>query len=159
MKETTIEILKEAGWYPNRKIDISILIESYEKRGFEMFSSAKDFLEEYGMLDVYTPVDPKHIDKELVQYGYGKFKLNSTRVDNYIVRGSISREYVAEYEEEYVEEKLVVVGSLAGHQYLMISESGKLFTEYGFFGNNAEEFWDRILNYGIVTEWSQWEDF
>ena len=150
--------MRRAGWYPNRKIDVTELIKLYEKKGFEIFPAAKKFLEEYGMLDVYCPINPKIPEEDIIKYNFNRYYLYTTNKVKGL-NGLLSRDYVIEYEEEYVEEKLVVVGSLAGHQYLMISESGKLFTEYGFFGNNAEEFWDRILNYGIVTEWSQWEDF
>ena len=131
MKETTIEILKKAGWYPNRKIDITDLVVNYEKRGFEMFSEAKKFLQEYGLLDIYSPIDPKLIDKDLIKYGYDGFKLNTTKVDQYIITGSLSRDYVIEYEEDYVEEKLVMVGALTdGHKYLMMFDpkDGKLTT-------------------------------
>lgn len=159
MKETTIEILKEAGWHPNRKIDITELVILYEKKGFEMFLAAKKFLEEYGMLDVYSPINPKIPEEDIIKYNFRRYDFNTTNMTNFL-NGMLERDYVTEYEEDYVEEKLVIVGSLSNrHQYLMISESGKLFTEYGFFGNNAEEFWDRILNYDIVTNWMQWDGF
>ncbi len=158
MKETTVEILKKAGWYPNRKIDITELIELYEKRGFEIFPAAKKFLEKYGLLDVYCPINPKYPEEDIIKYHFSRYYLYTTNMISGL-NGMLSRDYISEYEEEYVEEKLVVVGSLNKHQDLMISESGKLFTEYGFYGNNAEEFWDRILNHSIVTQWTQWDEF
>ena len=132
MKESTIEILKKAGWYPNRKIDVIELIELYEKKGFEIFPKAKAFLEEYGMLNVYLPrrIRPGVSDEYDEAH---KFKLYTTNMTSYL-NGQLSRETISEYEEDYVEEKLVVVGSLEGEQYLMISESGMLFADYGFFG-------------------------
>jgi len=77
-----------------------------------MFSEAKKILEEYGMLDIYSPINPKLINKNLIKYGYDGFKLNTTKVDQYIITGSLSRDYVSEYEEDYVEEKLVMIGAL-----------------------------------------------
>jgi len=159
MKESTIEILKKAGWYPNRKIDVIELIELYEKKGFEIFPKAKAFLEEYGMLNVYLPtIRPGVSDEYVEKHKLHKFDLYNTNMIRYL-NGGLSRETISEYEEDYVEEKLVVVASLAKHEYLMISESGKLFTEYGFWGNNAEEFWDRILNYEFSIQWIHWDGF
>lgn len=159
MKERTIGVLRKAGWYPNRKIDITELTKLYEKKGFEMFPAAKAFLEEYGMLNVYLPkIRPGVSDEYVKKYKLSKFYVYTTN-ETEALNCNLSRDYISEYEEEYVEEKLVVVGSLDGEQDLMISESGKLFTQYGFYGNNAEEFWDRILNYDFFTEWTQWDDF
>ncbi|AAK81620.1 hypothetical protein BJV85_000201 [Clostridium acetobutylicum] len=158
MKEKTIEILKKSGWHPNRKIDITDLVVYYEKRGFEIFPEAKKFLEEFGMIDVYCPINPRIPEEDIKKYHFNRYDLYTTNMIKSL-NGMLSRDCISEYEEEYVEEKLVVVGSLNGNQYLMISESGKMFTEHGFFGNNAEEFWDRILNYDIVTNWMQWDGF
>lgn len=155
MKQTTIRILKESGWYPKRKIDIKDLTKLYEKKEFEIFPKAKKFLEEYGMLNVYSNINPKIPESDIVKYKFSRNTLNTTNMIP-ALESMLSRDYVREYEEEYVEEKLVVVGSLGGHESLMISESGRLFTENGFVGNNAEEFWDRILNYGVVTSWLEW---
>lgn len=158
MKKNTINILKRAKWYPNRKIDITQLSLSYEKKGFEIFPTARKFIEEYGMLNIYLPKIRYGVSKEYIEkYELTKFTLHSTDVTNSIVNGLMSRSYVEEY-ESYIEEKLVVVGSLTdGHQYLMISESGKLFTENGFYGNNPEEFWDRLINYENITFWVEWD--
>ncbi|PEA81595.1 hypothetical protein COL60_24935, partial [Bacillus pseudomycoides] len=48
----TIEELKKAGWYEGRKIDISENVKFLEERGFEVFESAKKFMEEFGELRI-----------------------------------------------------------------------------------------------------------
>lgn len=124
-----------------------------------MLAAAKKFIKEYGMLEIYLPnVRPGGSEEYIENHNLSKFTLHTTNMVNSFVNGLMSRDYVDEY-EEYVEEKLVIVGKLAdAHQYLMISESEKLFTEYGFFGSNAEEFWDRLINdgAGIFTSWVHW---
>lgn len=158
MKENTIMILRKAGWYPNRKIEITDLIKHYEEKGFEMFPAAKRFVEEYGMLDIYLPIDPKIPEEDIKRYGFNRFTFHTTNISDAIIKGFLSsRDYVREY-EEYIEEKLVIVGKLIDNNaILMISESGKLFTEYGFFGNNADEFWDRLIGGDTVINWEAWE--
>lgn len=47
-----IEELKKAGWYEGRKIDISENVKFLEERGFEVFESAKKFMEEFGELRI-----------------------------------------------------------------------------------------------------------
>ncbi|HEX9060100.1 MAG TPA: SUKH-3 domain-containing protein [Clostridia bacterium] len=157
MKESTIKLLKEAGWYPNRKIDITELVVDYEKNGFEMFHAAKSFIEEYGGLDINLSKKRPGVSEDYIEkFELKKFTLHTTNMTEYIIKG-LTRDYVNEYEEEYIEEKLVAVGILAdGHATLMISESGKMFTEYGFYGNSPEEFWDRLLNYDLATGWVEW---
>ena len=46
MSDKTIQILKEAGWYENRNIDIENLVRFLSERGFEVFPSVKKFLKQ-----------------------------------------------------------------------------------------------------------------
>lgn len=159
MEEKTVEVLKKAGWYPNRKIDISKLLVCYKKKGFDVFPAAIKFIEEFGMLEIRSPISSKISDKDILRYGFDRFENHTTDLTKYIINGLTSRSYVEEY-EEYVEEKLVIVGKLVdGHATLMISESGRFFTEYGFFGKSIEEFWDRLIcqGHGHITNWEVWE--
>ena len=44
--------LEESGWYEGRKINIKSYVEILENCGFEVFDSAKQFIEEFGDLDI-----------------------------------------------------------------------------------------------------------
>lgn len=158
MQEKTIEVLIKAGWYPNRKIDISELLIHYERKGFDMFPAAKKFIEEYGMLNIYIEKSRPGVSDEYVErYKLEKFTLHTTDMTKFIITGLASRSNVEKY-EQYIEEKLVLVGSLTDHhQDLMISESGRMFTEFGFWGNSAEEFWDRLIDGVGCTNWEAWD--
>ena len=45
------KLLKKAGWYEGRKIDITNYVRSLEDSGYEVFDAAREFLEEYGELE------------------------------------------------------------------------------------------------------------
>ena len=69
----TIEVLKEAGWYEGRKIDISENVKFLEERGFEVFESAKRFMEQFkeviGVLDSRAFGLSKYIEDEVIPVG------------------------------------------------------------------------------------------
>ena len=51
------EILVRAGWFENRKIDITDYVKILESAGYEVFDAARKFLEEFGELNII----PKYI--------------------------------------------------------------------------------------------------
>lgn len=50
--QETIDILLVAGWHPGRKIDTKQIEEYLISSGYEVFTSVKAFLEEFGMLEL-----------------------------------------------------------------------------------------------------------
>ena len=44
--------LEEPGWYEGRKIYIKLHVEILENYGFEVFDESKQFIEEFGDLDI-----------------------------------------------------------------------------------------------------------
>jgi hypothetical protein len=48
----TIEVLRNAGWHEKRKINIESIVRLLESRGFEVYPAVRDFLEEFGMLEI-----------------------------------------------------------------------------------------------------------
>ena len=109
-----------------------------------MFPAILKFIEEYGMPEIRAPISSKIPEADIIRYGFDRFVNHTTNMTKYIINGLTSKNYVEEY-EEYVDEKLVTLSKLVdGYAILMISESGRLFTEYGFLGNTVEEFWDLL---------------
>lgn len=155
MTDKTCGILKKYGWHPGRKVAIDVLVNKLEERGFEVFEAAKRFIEEYGMLDIDLPINPKIPESDIVKYGFKRTKYHTTDIEK-VITGFISRDTVKQV-ENIVDEKIVIVGELYdGNALLLISESGKMFTEHGFFGNNSDEFWDKLTNNEINTLWEVW---
>jgi len=137
------KLLSDAGWFSGRKIDIARIIEFLEARGVSVFESAMKFLEEFGELEIETPRD---IDEELLsQLGYSKNEKTSTCVKE--AYGDALTSVFAESLEEYVNEKLIVVGSLREQTLLLISESGDLFcSEGGKIGSSMFDVAEYLLN-------------
>lgn len=52
LNEVATTQLKKAGWYEDRKIDITEQVKFLENLGYEVFDAAKKFMEEYGELDI-----------------------------------------------------------------------------------------------------------
>lgn len=63
MNRKTVQRLRDAGWYTDRKIDIDIFVLKYKKIGLEMPNNVNSFLTEYGMLKIDAP-DKKYFDVE-----------------------------------------------------------------------------------------------
>lgn len=61
MEKTTIKRLEDAGWYKNRKIDISVFRSKYINIGMQMPLNISHFLEEFGMLVIDAP-DKRYFD-------------------------------------------------------------------------------------------------
>ncbi len=56
LEDRTKKLLKKAGWYEGRKIDITKQIEYLEKSGYKVFEAARNFMEEFGagIINVYN---------------------------------------------------------------------------------------------------------
>ena len=135
MQLKTIEILKEAGWYEGRRIDITEQIKVLQERGFIVFDDAKKFLEEFGELTiidrteeddgVFENIHETVLEEVISDYNSGVFKL------------------------KYVEEKTLPIGYIHnGEMYLWISESGKFYIDRGFIAESVEEMWNHIIGDG-----------
>lgn len=145
MEKNTIEILKEAGWYEGRKIDIEEIVKFLESRGFNVHEKAKRFIEEFGMLDIKSPTWATL--EELKNSIFTTYDKHTTDI-YYLLGETIDSEYSEQYEDD-TEEKLVIVGLACNENiYLMISESGKVYCDTGKLGDNVEEAWDTLLNVG-----------
>jgi hypothetical protein len=116
----TINLLEQAGWKKERKIDISNYIAHLEKEGYKVNDFAKVFLSEFAELKV---IHPHHKIKEY----FDSFIINPLKFTNYTL------DTVKEYEER-VNESLTPVGDASnGYLILTISESGKVYAGYDDF--------------------------
>lgn len=127
LREITKKLLREAGWYEGRDIGVSPVEESLIEQGYEIFEPVKAFLREFGMLDFKNIDGKKHTTSEI----FTEFEKH----DKY------------EYMEGLTEERLVIVGYLYdGYMPFFVSESGKIYNDYGKLGNDIYESMNTLID-------------
>ncbi|MEH6848907.1 MULTISPECIES: SUKH-3 domain-containing protein [Bacillus] len=142
----TIEELKKAGWYEGRKIDISENVKFLEERGFEVFESAKKFMEEFGELRINV--------EKIRRDGSKQISKHTTCIKGVI--GVLNSTCFGL--EDYIDEKVIPIGSLSDFGLnLYISESGRLFKSTGWVGDNALEAFDHIILGKGTVIWDKFE--
>ena len=143
ISKKTIEVLKDAGWYEGRKIDIAENVKFLEERGFEVLESAKKFMEEFGELEINI--------EEIETDGTIEVSEHTTRMVDVV--GDLDSDWFGL--ENYISEKVVPIGMLYDSEmFLYISESGRVFSSIGWEGDSVWEAWENIINEkGII--WSK----
>ncbi|KMQ16995.1 SUKH-3 domain-containing protein [Bacillus mycoides] len=130
----TIEELKKAGWYEGRKIDISENVKFLEERGFEVFESAKKFMEEFGELRINV--------EKIRSDGSKKISKHTTCIKEVI--GVLDSSCFGL--ENFIDDKVIPIGSLYDFEInLYISESGRIFEATGWAGDTVLEALDNII--------------
>ncbi|MGH0796959.1 SUKH-3 domain-containing protein [Bacillus mycoides] len=141
----TIEELKKAGWYEGRKIDISENVKFLEERGFEVFESAKKFMEEFGEL---------RINVEKIWPDGLVISKHTTCIKEVI--GVLDSSCFGL--ENFIDDKVIPIGSLYNFEIdLYISESGRIFESTGWAGENALEALDNIFREKGTLIWDKFE--
>ncbi|MGO0653483.1 SUKH-3 domain-containing protein [Bacillus mycoides] len=141
----TIEELKKAGWYEGRKIDISENVKFLEERGFEVFESAKKFMEEFGEL---------RINVEKIWPDGLVISKHTTCIKEVI--GVLDSSCFGL--ENFIDDKVIPIGSLYNFEIdLYISESGRIFESRGWPGENALEALDNIFREKGTVIWDKFE--
>ncbi|PEQ29248.1 hypothetical protein CN467_28760 [Bacillus cereus] len=141
----TIEELKKAGWYEGRKIDISENVKFLEERGFEIFESAKKFMEEFGEL---------RINVEKIWPDGLVISKHTTCIKEVI--GVLDSSCFGL--ENFIDDKVIPIGSLYNFEIdLYISESGRIFESTGWAGENALEALDNIFREKGTVIWDKFE--
>jgi len=139
ISEKTKKTLEKYGWSPVRKIDIAEIIKSYEKEGYVVFDTAREFLSGFGGLNLMMP-----------SLSGGRLeKLHFDALDmsiNYEFDWAKAKGY-----EDRVGEKLIPVGEAYNDYWvLMVSESGKMYGAYcedlKLEGNTCEEAIENMYN-------------
>ena len=142
-----IEELKKAGWYEGRKIDISENIKFLEERGFEVFESAKKFMEEFGELRINVEkIWPDGVTKQISKH--------TTCIKEVI--GVLNSSFFGL--EDYINEKVIPIGALYDFEInLYISESGRIFEATGWAGDTVLEAFDNIILEKGTMIWDKFE--
>jgi len=124
--------LERAGWFKNRKIDITNYVKMLESAGYEVFDAAKKFMEEYGELIIVA----KYIDP----LGEEDYEEDSTCFEdiNYYCK------YNTNYDEEVGERTIPVCKLYRGEYIVCISESGKLFISEGMRAKDTYNLWNGL---------------
>ncbi|EEM08267.1 hypothetical protein bmyco0003_49790 [Bacillus pseudomycoides] len=142
----TIEELKKAGWYEGRKIDISENVKFLEERGFEVFESAKKFMEEFGEL---------RINVEKIRSNGSKTLSEHTTCIKEVIGVLDSSCFGL---DDFIDDKVIPIGSLYDFGLnLYISESGRIFESTGWVGDNALEAFDNIILGKGTVIWDKFE--
>ncbi|WP_063915660.1 SUKH-3 domain-containing protein [Paenibacillus elgii] len=135
LSNETLKILRDAGWYEGRRIDIKEIEDNLEELGYIVFPEVKSFLAEFGNLEIEDTINDETHN-------------TSIRFTNYDDNGSFKSE------EKYAGEKLVPVGMIdSGNLVLFVSESGRVYCSTGKLGENAKEAWENLINKGKFTPW------
>lgn len=135
LSNETVKILRDAGWYEGRRIDIKEIEENLEKLGYTVFPEVKSFLREFGNLVIEDTINDETHN-------------TSIRFTNNVNNGSFK------LEENYAGEKLVPVGMIdSDNLMLFVSESGRVYISVGKLGENGKEAWENLINKGKVTRW------
>ncbi|MDY8024484.1 SUKH-3 domain-containing protein [Paenibacillus polymyxa] len=126
--QRTIDTLKDAGWYPERKVEISSIINFLEKKGFEVFDPAKEAFEHFEGLEYSVPSDES----------------DDFQIGPEFLREGIERKHYSRY-ETIIGEELVVIGlAYDDNATMFMSKTGKVYgimDDYYIwkFGNNIYE--------------------
>lgn len=126
--QRTIDILKDAGWYPERKVEIRSTINFLVEKGFEVFDFAKEAFEQFGELEYSVPSDES----------------DDFQIGPEFLREGIERKHYSRY-ETIIGEELVVIGLAYDENATMfMSKSGKVYgimNDYYIwkFGDNIYE--------------------
>lgn len=143
--QITLEVLKKAGWYEGRKINVDYIQEFLINRGYEIFPPVKAFLEEFGMIEI--------MDGETNIFNRDRFHTDTKRtIGDYLPQGSLKAE------EQYARERLVPVGEIRnGYLRILISESGKMYCDTGKLGNDFGEGWESIITHNGFRAWGSFD--
>ncbi|MEK5236182.1 SUKH-3 domain-containing protein [Paenibacillus sp. FSL L8-0470] len=126
--QRTIDILKDAGWYPERKVEVSSTINFLVEKGFEVFDLAKEAFEHFGGLEYSVPSDES----------------DDFQIGPEFLRAGIEKKHYSRY-ETIIGEELVVIGLAYDENATMfMSKTGKVYgimNDYYIwkFGDNIYE--------------------
>jgi hypothetical protein len=121
-EEEALQILIKAGWHEGRQVSLDEFIVKLLQEGYELFPTAKEFLKEFGYLEVRYPFSP--------QYNCEPFSI----FPHHIFLEKTEPQLQA-YERAAGVPLCAIGCSYEGHGLLMIGTNGLL---YGGFG---EYFW------------------
>ncbi len=137
--------LRKAGWYAGRKIDITKQVTFLESLGYVVFDKAREFLEEYGQLNIMDKIKDKDsktgffIDEQ------------TTNIEKILVA---KRNYNL---DEEAGERTIPVLEVGGQVIEYIGESGKIYNDCGLTCDNSEQLWNEYYgeDFGFILYWEE----
>ena len=144
--------LRKAGWYPERKVDISDQIEFWESLGYKTFASAIMFMEEFGKLQI--------IEKFISDFDHEICVRKHTTYVTEILEFYIEFDEQDKFEFNQMgmcKEKILPVVKFDEELVVFIGESGAFYCDAGLIAENSEVLWNErySANYGIALPWDK----
>lgn len=142
MMKKTQTILKEAGYFEERRVDISHIMQMYNHYGYHYNNIQKMFIERYAYLEIH--------------YSHPLWKQDMLiRLDPIEAQKVITMDVVEEY-NEYLQDKLLIIGDIERENMTMfLSDKGSYFGGYDDclinWGNNFEVMIDMLVS-GVKGE-------
>ncbi len=135
-QEIIIEVLKKAGWYEGRNIDITPCVKCMEEGRLEnpVNEYAQKFLKEFGELD---------INIETYSKGEKRIRNHNTYSSELAMCNQIELNYIDYYRE--LEATPIIIGNNYNYAIFM-SNKGMYYWERGIWANNIEELWRELLS-------------
>ena len=136
MKKELEEVLKKAGWYEGRNIDITPCVKCMEGGRLEnpVNEYAQKFLKEFGELD---------INIETYFDGEKSIRNHNTYSNKLSRHNQIELNYIVYYRE--LEATPIIIGNNYNYAIFM-SNKGMYYWERGIWANNIEELWRELLS-------------
>lgn len=130
-------LLKQAGYFDERNVDICAILQMYEKFGYHYNDNQKDFIKKYAYLKIYY-IHPKWKQDMLL------------RLDPIEAQKEITMDVVEEY-NEFLKDDLLIIGDIEKENMtLFLSEKGFYFTGYDDclinWGKNFEEMLSKLIS-------------
>ncbi|NLK63439.1 MAG: hypothetical protein GX287_08345 [Fusobacteria bacterium] len=147
LSKEKINLLKKAGWYEGRQVEIEEEVRLLEERGFEVSEKVKEYLREFNGI---------HIK---IQDPYFEDEIDEHYIDVEDAMGDAADRYMVVLYEKKVKENLVFVGGMDNDNLiLMISETGKVYCSVGKVGNDIWEAWNVILDVTGKNKVDYWQE-
>ena len=146
LEDRTKKLLKKAGWYEGRKIDITKQVEYLEKAGYEVFEAARNFMEEFGELTIRA----KYIGFQEKE----SYDEHSTKYDEL----SFYCEDCDNYDENAGVKTIPICELFKGEFVVCLSDSGNFFKDQGIRAEGSDNFWNGILG-EYKCGFLDWEDY
>jgi len=143
--EYTLEVLKAAGWYPERRIDPEPFISVLREEGYEVSSAVVEFLSRFGGLTVTHRHQAADFAASRGWCTEDQFEFYASRLATHFP-SDIRRDY-----ERRIGRPVCLVGSCCGKRMLLfMSDDGAVYESYddilNVVGRNAIESLNTICN-------------
>lgn len=143
LSDETRDILLQAGWNPNNKVELTETVKFLKAMGYQVFNPVVDALSQFGGVEYKF----KHPDGSLETFHFSPQE---------VVGDYYEKEDFDEF-ELLVKEPLVVIGeAYRGNLIMFISKSGKVFGKNGYslfkFGDDIFEALDTLCLFSKPEE-------